>query len=114
MMALQIGAGLALNEHWPGLVLGEGPLTRAFLFPEAECTLSNQSRLINDTQAMTDFSKGKRGPLIVDPDKTRVTILLDNKILDHFRDKADKAGHGYNQMINDILLAHIREGSKKH
>lgn len=59
---------------------------------------------------MTDFSKGKRGPLIVDPDKTRVTILLDNKILDHFRDKADKAGHGYNQMINDILLAHIREG----
>ncbi len=50
-----------------------------------------------------DFSKGKRGPIIVPKGKTRITIWLDNKVLDEFRDRSEKAGYGYQTMINDAL-----------
>jgi uncharacterized protein (DUF4415 family) len=60
-----------------------------------------------------DFSKGKRGAIEKPhPGKTRITIRLDNEILDWFRVKVDNAGGGsYQAMINDALLEHIkREG----
>ncbi|HTB12706.1 MAG TPA: BrnA antitoxin family protein [Bryobacteraceae bacterium] len=52
-----------------------------------------------------DFSKGKRGPVIAAPlGKTRVTIRLDDDILDWFRDEVEKAGGGnYQSMINLAL-----------
>ena len=50
-----------------------------------------------------DFSKGTRGPIIVPKGKTRITIWLDNKVLDEFRDRSEKAGYGYQTMINDAL-----------
>ena len=50
-----------------------------------------------------DFSKGKRGPVIRQPGKTRITIYLDNPVLDAFRQRADAAGRGYQTMINDAL-----------
>ena len=31
-----------------------------------------------------DFSKGKRGPVIVSPGKTRITMMLDDDIIEHF------------------------------
>lgn len=57
-----------------------------------------------------DFSKGKRGPVIPSaPNKTRVTIRLDNDILDWFRNKVNQAGGGnYQTMINDALRGHIQ------
>ena len=50
-----------------------------------------------------DFSKGKRGPVIKPKGKTRITIYLDNNVLDEFRDRSEKAGYGYQTMINDAL-----------
>jgi uncharacterized protein (DUF4415 family) len=52
-----------------------------------------------------DFSKGKRGPVIAAPlGKTRVTIRLDDDVLDWFRDEVEKAGGGnYQSMINLAL-----------
>jgi uncharacterized protein (DUF4415 family) len=52
-----------------------------------------------------DFSKGKRGAVLPVPTgKTRVTIRLDDDLLDWFRDQVDKAGGGnYQSLINQAL-----------
>jgi uncharacterized protein (DUF4415 family) len=57
-----------------------------------------------------DFSKGKRGPVIpADPGKTRITIRLDNEVLDHFRKQVHQAGGGnYQTLVNEALREYIR------
>ncbi len=57
-----------------------------------------------------DFSKGKRGPLVPpEPGKTRITIRLDNEILEHFRKRVHEIGGGnYQTLINDALREYIR------
>jgi uncharacterized protein (DUF4415 family) len=59
-----------------------------------------------------DFSKGRRGPVIPpEPGKTRITIRLDNKVLDHFRKQVHEMGGGnYQTLINDALREHIQRG----
>ncbi len=59
-----------------------------------------------------DFSKGKRGAVISsEPGKTRITIRLDNEILDHFRKRVHQMGGGnYQTLINEALREHIRRG----
>jgi Arc/MetJ family transcription regulator len=56
-----------------------------------------------------DFSKGKRGPVIEpSPGKTRITIRLDDDILEWFRDQAERAGGGsYQSMINRALRVYV-------
>lgn len=56
-----------------------------------------------------DFSNAKRGP-VVQPaaGKTRITIRLDNAVLDWFRAQAHKAGGAnYQSMVNEALKQHI-------
>ena len=63
-----------------------------------------------------DFSRGKRGAVVpLEPGKTRITIRLDNEILDHFRSRAHEMGGGnYQTLINDALREHIgREGMRR-
>lgn len=50
-----------------------------------------------------DFSSGKRGAVIKARGKTRITIHLDDDIIDAFRAKAERAGRGYQTLINDAL-----------
>jgi hypothetical protein len=59
-----------------------------------------------------DFSKGKRGPVVpVPPGKTRITIRLDNEILDWFRAQVEARGGGsYQSMINGALKEFIEKG----
>lgn len=54
-----------------------------------------------------DFSQGKRGPVIRTSGKTRITIYLDDEILEEFRERADQAGFGYQTMINQALREHL-------
>lgn len=54
-----------------------------------------------------DFSKGKRGPVMRQKGKTRITIHLDDAVLEAFRDRADTAGRGYQTMINEALREHL-------
>ena len=54
-----------------------------------------------------DFSKGKRGPVIASPGKTRITIMLDDDIIEFFRARAEEQGTGYQTMINAALRAAI-------
>jgi uncharacterized protein (DUF4415 family) len=52
-----------------------------------------------------DFSRAKRGPVLkTPPGKTRITIRLDEDILEWFRQQAHEAGGGsYQTMINAAL-----------
>jgi uncharacterized protein (DUF4415 family) len=50
-----------------------------------------------------DFSQGKRGPVIASPGKTRITIMLDDDVIEFFRAEAEKSGAGYQTMINAEL-----------
>ena len=50
-----------------------------------------------------DFSKGKRGPVLASSGKTRITIMLDDEILEFFRDRAESSGSGYQTLINAEL-----------
>lgn len=58
-----------------------------------------------------DFSQGKRGAVEPLPaGNTRITIRLDNEVLDWFRDTVDKAGGGnYQTLINNVLLDYVRD-----
>ncbi len=58
-----------------------------------------------------DFSDGKRGAILkVPPAKTRVTIRLDDDVLDWFRQQVDDAGGGnYQTLINEALRVFMRQ-----
>jgi hypothetical protein len=56
-----------------------------------------------------DFSKGKRGAVVPQKGKTRISIFIDNAILAEFRARAEKAGTGYQTMMNDALRAHLSQ-----
>ena len=60
-----------------------------------------------------DFSKGKRGAVISSPGKTRITIMLDDDLIEFFRVKAEAEGTGYQTMINASLRATIDEARSK-
>ena len=50
-----------------------------------------------------DFSKAKRGAVIQSPGKTRITIMLDDDVIEHFRAKAEAEGVGHQTPINALL-----------
>lgn len=60
-------------------------------------------------RAEYDFSKGKRGAVIPQKGKTRISIFIDNAVLDEFRARADRAGTGYQTMMNDALRKYLTE-----
>ena len=60
-------------------------------------------------RAEYDFSKGKRGAVIPQKAKTRISIFIDNSVLDEFRTRAEKAGAGYQTMMNDALRRYLSE-----
>ena len=58
-------------------------------------------------RAEYDFSNGRRGALIAQTGKTRITIHIDNAVLDEFRTRAERAGTGYQTMMNEALKAFL-------
>jgi uncharacterized protein (DUF4415 family) len=58
-----------------------------------------------------DFSKAKRGPVVSVPKgKSRITIRLDDDVLDWFREQVHAAGGGnYQTLINDALRTYVAE-----
>jgi hypothetical protein len=59
-----------------------------------------------------DFSKGKRGAVIASPGKTRITIMLDDDVIEHFRAQAEAEGVGYQTLINALLRKAALGGGK--
>ena len=58
-------------------------------------------------RAEYDFSKAKRGAVLPAKGKTRITIHIDNTVLDEFRARAENAGTGYQTMMNEALKAYL-------
>jgi len=54
-----------------------------------------------------DFSKAKRGPIVTPKEKTRITIYLDNDVLEEFRNRSNAVGKGYQTMINEALREYL-------
>ena len=56
-----------------------------------------------------DFSKGRRAPVLkAPPGKTRVTIRLDDDVLEWFRQQVDEAGGGnYQTLIHEALRSYM-------
>lgn len=63
-------------------------------------------------KAEYDFSKGKRGAIAAQKGKTRITIYIDNVVLDEFRARAERAGTGYQTMMNEALKVYLGKGEQ--
>ncbi len=63
-------------------------------------------------RAEYDFSKGERKALIPAKGKTRISIFIDNAVLDAFRALAEVAGTGYQTMMNDALNAYLSDSER--
>lgn len=66
-------------------------------------------KVVAERYRNVDFSRAKRGPVVKpEPGKTKISIRLDNTVLQYFRNLVDKAGGGnYQTLINDALLEHV-------
>ncbi len=60
-----------------------------------------------------DFSAAKRGAVIpLEPGKTKISIRLDNAVIEYFRRRVEQAGGGnYQTFINDALVVFIGQQS---
>ena len=58
-----------------------------------------------------DFSRAKRGAVVPQTGKTRITIYIDDAILEEFRIRSDAAGKGYQTLINDALQEYLSNDS---
>ena len=56
-----------------------------------------------------DFSRAKRGAVVKpEPGKTKISIRLDNAVLEYFRSAVDEAGGGsYQTLINAALREYV-------
>lgn len=61
-----------------------------------------------------DFSKGKRGPVVPgQAGKTRITIRLDEDIVEWFRQQIQKAGGGnYQTLMNHALREYMSDAKE--
>jgi uncharacterized protein (DUF4415 family) len=59
-----------------------------------------------------DFSGGKRGPVVKSPGKTRITIMIDDDVIEGYRVKAEGVGRGYQTLMNEILRAALKEDDR--
>jgi hypothetical protein len=60
-----------------------------------------------------DFSKGGRGPVLPSTGKTRITIWIDDDILDAFRERSDAEGRGYQTAMNEALRRSLDVGARQ-
>lgn len=59
-----------------------------------------------------NFGNAKRGQIIPQKGKSRITIYIDTNVVEEFRARADKAGYGYQTMINEALRQYLEKNGK--
>jgi uncharacterized protein (DUF4415 family) len=70
-------------------------------------------RVVAEPRREIDFSQAKRGAVIPsESGKTKISIRIDNSVIEYFRSQVEKAGAGnYQTQINDALVAYIQQRS---
>lgn len=70
-------------------------------------------KIAADPYREIDFSAARRGAVVpLEAGKTKLSIRLDNTIIEYFRGVVEKAGTGnYQTLINDALSAYIQQRS---
>ncbi|WP_223442148.1 MULTISPECIES: BrnA antitoxin family protein [Pseudomonas] len=62
-----------------------------------------------------DFSNARRGAVVPAKGKTRITIMLDDAVIEAARALAENEGYGYQTAINNTLRrALLNEGKTTH
>lgn len=62
-------------------------------------------------KANYDMTKARRGAVLPVSGKTRITIYIDDAILEAFRLRAEKEGKGYQTLINEALSASLGQNN---
>ena len=60
-----------------------------------------------DMRKEYDLTNAERGAVLKHPGKTRITILLDQDVVDSFRKRAKDTGRGYQTVINQALREYL-------
>ncbi|QUE92359.1 BrnA antitoxin family protein [Pseudomonas sp. SCA2728.1_7] len=60
-----------------------------------------------------DFSQGKRGAVAPNKGKTRITIMLDDAVIEAARTAAESEGFGYQTVINNTLRHALLDAIEK-
>jgi uncharacterized protein (DUF4415 family) len=60
-------------------------------------------------EAEYNFSQAKRGAVVSQTGKTRITIYIDDDVLEAFRERGDAAGKGYQTMMNRALREYLNK-----
>lgn len=70
-------------------------------------------RVVAEKYRDIDFLRAGRGAVVkAEPGKTKISIRLDNTVIEFFRSAVERAGGGnYQTLINDALLEHIHRRS---
>ena len=58
-------------------------------------------------KAEYDFSEAKRGAVIPQTGKTRITIYIDDDVPETFRERGDTEGKGYQTIMNQALRDYL-------
>jgi hypothetical protein len=56
-----------------------------------------------------DFSQAKRGAVIPQTGKTRITIYIDDDVLKSFRERGESVGKGYQTIMNEALREYLNK-----
>jgi uncharacterized protein (DUF4415 family) len=56
-----------------------------------------------------NFAEAKRGAVVPQKGKKRISIYIDNDILEEFRNRADESGTGYQTMMNEALREYLNK-----
>lgn len=68
---------------------------------------------INDIKKEYDFTKGKRGSVILHKGKTRITIWIDTDVLEWFKNEAEREGQGYQTAMNQALRNYTKQDKRQ-
>ncbi len=63
-----------------------------------------------DMRPEYDFSKGKRGAVIPNAGKARITTYLDTDIVEWLKSRGEAEHKGYQTVLNDILRKQLNPG----
>ncbi len=63
-------------------------------------------------KAEYDFSQAKRGAIIPQAGKTRITIYIDDDVLETFRERSESAGKGYQTIMNEALRQYLAKAKQ--